>query len=158
MKTDRTISFIDEGEAESPDMSAANRLMNPIVSFLYRVSGGKVAGRLGKAPVMLLTTKGSKSGKQRTNPVLYLLDGEKIVTVASAGGAEKNPSWFVNLMHNPEAVVAIRKETRRVLARKASPEERQRLWPLVTAMFPGYANYAKKTTREIPVVILAPLK
>jgi deazaflavin-dependent oxidoreductase (nitroreductase family) len=139
-------------------MSAANRMSNPLVSFLYRASGGRIAGRMGKAPIMLLTTKGSKSGKQRTNPVLYMVDGENLVTVASAGGAEKNPSWFVNLMHNPEATVAIKKETKRVLARKASPEERQRLWPLLTAMFPNYGNYANKTKREIPVVILAPVK
>ena len=112
-------------------------------------------GRMGKAPIMLLTTTGFRSGKQRTNPVLYLVDGENLVTVASAGGAAKNPSWFVNLTHNPDAVVKIKSETRKVLARRASPEERSRLWPSLTEMFPGYANYAKKTKREIPVVILA---
>jgi deazaflavin-dependent oxidoreductase (nitroreductase family) len=73
--------------------------------FLYQISGGRIAGRLGKAPIMILTTKGSKSGKQRTSPVLYLVDGENLVTVASAGSAEKNPAWFANLMYNPEASV-----------------------------------------------------
>jgi F420H(2)-dependent quinone reductase len=136
-------------------LSAAVRIFNPVVMFLYRVSGGRIAGRMGKAPIMLLTTRGSKSGKSRTNPVLYLIDGEDLVTVASAGGAERNPSWYVNLMHNPDAVVVIKRETKRVRGRKASPEERSRLWPLVTAMFPNYAEYAKKTKREIPVVILA---
>jgi deazaflavin-dependent oxidoreductase (nitroreductase family) len=111
---------------------------------------------MGQAPIMLLTTKGSKSGKERTNPVLYMVDGANLVTVASAGGAERNPSWFVNLMHDPKAAVVIKRETRTVNARKASPEERKRLWPLLTAMFPRYADYAKKTKREIPVVILAP--
>ncbi len=139
-------------------MSAAGRIFNPIVLFLYRISGGRIAGRMGKAPIMILTTKGSRSGKNRTNPVLYLADGENLVTVASAGGAERNPSWFSNLMHNPDASVRIKRETRMVRAGKASPEERARLWPLLTSMFPRYADYAKKTSREIPVVILAPVK
>jgi deazaflavin-dependent oxidoreductase (nitroreductase family) len=130
--------------------------MNPIVSFLYRVSGGKVAGRMGKAPIMILTTTGSKSGKTRTNPVLYMMDGENLVTVASAGGADKNPSWFTNLMRNPDAVVTIKREKRKVKGRKASPEERERLWPQLTEMFPGYAGYEKKTKRKIPVVIFSP--
>lgn len=138
-------------------MSSA-RTINPIVMFLYRISGGRLAGRMGSAPIMILTSVGSKSGRKRTNPVLYLVDGENLVTVASAGGAEKNPTWYWNLMHNPEASVTVKRETKNVRARKASPEERQRLWPLLTAMFPRYAEYAKKTKREIPVVILAPSK
>ena len=144
--------------AEKPDLSAASRFFNSIVLFLYRISGGRIAGRMGKAPIMIITSKGSRSGKQRKNPVLYLADGENLVTVASAGGAEKNPSWYTNLMNNPEASVAIKRATRTVHARKASPQERERLWPLLTSMFPGYADYAKKTKREIPVVILAPAK
>jgi deazaflavin-dependent oxidoreductase (nitroreductase family) len=139
-------------------MSSANRTLNPLVSFLYRISGGRVPGRMGNAPIMLLTTTGFKSGKQRTNPVLYMINGKDLVTVASAGGADRNPSWFVNLMRNPEAVVTIKRKMRKVRARKASPEERDRLWPLLTEMFPGYAGYAKKTKREIPVVLLTPSK
>ena len=73
---------------------------------------------------MILTTKGSTSGKKRTNPVLYLVDGENLIIVASAGGAEKNPSWYTNLMHNPEASVTIKRAMRTVHARKASPQER----------------------------------
>jgi deazaflavin-dependent oxidoreductase (nitroreductase family) len=124
--------------------------------FLYRASGGRVAARMQKAPIMLLTTTGSKSGKPRTNPVLFIVDGGDLVTVASAGGAEKNPSWFVNLMHTPEAAVTIKRETRKVRARKASPEERARLWPRLAAAYTTYDDYAKKTKREIPVVILSP--
>jgi deazaflavin-dependent oxidoreductase (nitroreductase family) len=109
-----------------------------------------------KAPIMLLTTTGSKSGKPRTNPVLFIVDGADLATVASAGGAEKNPSWFVNLMHTPEATVKIKRETRKVRARKASPDERARLWPRLAAAYMTYNDYAKKTKREIPVVILSP--
>jgi len=137
-------------------LSTANRTLNPLVSFLYRISGGRVPARLGKAPIMLLTTTGSKSGKRRTNPALFIVDGADLATVASAGGAAKNPSWFVNLMHNPEATVTIKRETRKVRGRKASAEERKRLWPLLTAVFSNYEEYAKKTKREIPVVILSP--
>ncbi len=143
------------GGVGHPKLSTANRTLNPLVSFLYRISGGRVPARLGKAPIMLLTTTGSKSGKRRTNPVLYMVDGVNLVTVASAGGADKNPSWFVNLMHNPEAVVTIKREKRKVRARRATPDERIQLWPLLTTMFQGYDDYSKKTKREIPVVILA---
>jgi F420H(2)-dependent quinone reductase len=124
--------------------------------FLYRTSGGRIANRMGKAPIMLLTTTGFKSGTKRTNPVLYVVDGKDLATVASAGGAERNPAWFVNLMHDPEAIVTIKREKRKVRARKASPEERKRLWALLTAVYPTYDSYAKKTKREIPVVILSP--
>ncbi len=138
------------------EMVKAVQLMNGVVMFLYRASGGRVANRMQKAPIMLLTTVGSKSGKERTNPVLYVTDGEDLVTVASAGGAPKNPQWFVNLMHHPEAVVTIGKEKRKVSGRMASPEERSRLWQRLTAAYSAYEEYAKKTKREIPVVILTP--
>ncbi|MDG6925133.1 MAG: nitroreductase family deazaflavin-dependent oxidoreductase [Nitrososphaerota archaeon] len=137
-------------------MVKAVQLMNGMVMLLYRASGGRVANHMQKAPIMLLTTIGSKSGKERTNPVLYVTDGEDLVTVASAGGAPKNPQWFVNLMHRPEAVVTIGKEKRKVSGRVASPEERSRLWPRLTAVYSAYDEYAKKTKREIPVVILTP--
>jgi F420H(2)-dependent quinone reductase len=137
-------------------MVKAVRIMNSVVMFLYRASGGRVAARMQKAPIMLLTTTGSKSGKPRTNPVLFIVDGADLATVASAGGAEKNPSWFVNLMHTPEATVKIKRETRKVRARKASPDERARLWPRLAAAYTTYNDYAKKTKREIPVVILSP--
>jgi len=137
-------------------MVKAVRIMNSVVMFLYRASGGSVAARMQKAPIMLLTTTGSKSGKPRTNPVLFIVDGADLATVASAGGAEKNPSWFVNLMRTPEATVKIKRETRKVRARKASPDERARLWPRLAAAYMTYNDYAKKTKREIPVVILSP--
>jgi deazaflavin-dependent oxidoreductase (nitroreductase family) len=132
------------------------RFLNSVVMALYRASGGRIANHMQKAPIMLLTTVGSKSGKSRTNPVLYIDDGPNLVTVASAGGAEKNPSWFVNLMRHPDATVTIGREKRRVRGRKASPEERKRLWPMMTAVYSTYGDYAKKTDREIPVVILEP--
>jgi deazaflavin-dependent oxidoreductase (nitroreductase family) len=137
-------------------MVKAVRVLNSMVMLIYRTSGGRFAAHMQKAPIMLLTTTGSKSGKPRTNPVLYVKDGEDLATVASAGGAEKNPSWFMNLMHNPEAEVTIKRERRKVRGRKATPEERRRLWPVLAAAYTTYDDYVKKTKREIPVVILSP--
>jgi len=137
-------------------MLSANGALNPLVSFVYRITGGRVPSRMGALPVMLLTTTGFKSGRQRTNPVLYFIDGANLVTAASAGGSDKNPVWLTNLVHNPVAVLTIRRERRVVLAREATPEERDRLWPLLTERFRGYENYSKKTKRLIPVVIFSP--
>lgn len=137
-------------------MSIGFRIINSMVIFLYRLSGGRIANKMGRAPIILLTTTGSRSGKQRTNPVLFVVDGPNLATVASAGGAYRNPAWFMNLMRNPEAMVTIRRETRKVRARVATPEERSRLWPILAAAYPSYDDYQRKTKREIPVVILSP--
>ena len=106
------------------------------------------------SPVLLLTTKGRKTGKQRTVPLLYLADGDNIVLVASNGGATKHPTWWLNLQSNPEAQIQVRGVKRRVRAEKGSSEEKQRLWPQLTAMYPGYKKYQEITNRDIPVVIL----
>jgi deazaflavin-dependent oxidoreductase (nitroreductase family) len=120
------------------------------------VSGGRLAGRIaGGAPVLLLTTTGRKSGKQRTTPLLYLDDAGRYVVIASVGGAPKHPAWYLNLLTNPAATVEVGKRKLAVTAATASPEERARLWPLAVQMYAGYAGYQAKTTREIPVVILS---
>ena len=125
-------------------------------SAVYRASGGRVGGRMGGMPILLLTTTGRRSGKTRTNPLLYLSDGDAIVVVASNGGNAQMPFWWLNLTANPDATVELGGARSRVRARKAAPEERARLWPLFTARFAGYAKYEARTTREIPVVILEP--
>jgi deazaflavin-dependent oxidoreductase (nitroreductase family) len=107
-------------------------------------------------PVLLLTTTGRRSGKLRTTPLLYVRDGEAIVVVASNGGSDSFPAWWLNLQSKPQAEVEIRGTRTRVTARKASSAERARLWPKFTSGYPGYAKYATKTAREIPVVILEP--
>ena len=125
-------------------------------TFLYRLSGGKIAARIGKAPILLLNTTGRKTGIQRTTPLLYLKDGDNLILVASAGGAPTHPTWWLNLRANPQAEVEIGKQKLPVTARQANPEERAHFWPLLVNMYPGYAEYEKKTTREIPVVIVSP--
>jgi deazaflavin-dependent oxidoreductase (nitroreductase family) len=124
---------------------------------LFRASGGRLGGRLRKtAPVLLLTTTGRKSGKQRTTPLLYVEDGEQYVIIASVGGAPKHPAWYLNLQANPAATIQIGTRRIAVSAETATPEDRARLWPLATNMYSGYSDYQAKTSREIPVVVLTP--
>lgn len=132
------------------------KISSLIHRFWYRLTGGAMGGRVLGAPVLLLTTRGRKTGKQRTTPLLYLTDGEKLVIVASNGGADWDPAWWANLRQNPQAEVQVKKVKRWVRAEKASAEEKGRLWPLLTEMYSGYEGYQKGTEREIPVVILRP--
>ena len=124
---------------------------------IYRISRGKVAGRMFNSPVLLLTTTGRKSGQERTTPLLYLEDGENLVVVASVGGAPKHPDWYWNLKANPEARVEIEDRTLRVRAEEAKGEEKRRLWALLVMMYPPYEDYQRRTEREIPVFVLHPL-
>lgn len=109
---------------------------------------------MGKSPVLLLTTIGRKSGLPRTTPLMYLADGAHIILVASNGGAEKHPLWWRNLLANPHAEVQIGREQVRMTARQATSEEHAQLWPRLVAMYGPYADYQKRTSREIPVVVL----
>ena len=143
------------GHVRKPN-NRAMRFFTGVHVFFYRLSGGKLGGRFGKSPVLLLNTTGRKTGRQRTTPLLYLQDGDNLILVASYGGAPKHPVWWLNLQAKPEDEVEIGRKKLRVIARQADAVERERLWPLVVAMYGEYAEYQKKTTREIPVVILHP--
>jgi deazaflavin-dependent oxidoreductase (nitroreductase family) len=127
-------------------------------SFVYRLTDGKIWGRIGGGPVLLLTTTGRKSGKKRTVPLLYLEDGENLVVVASNGGTAAHPAWWLNLRVDPEATVEIGGRKLRVRAENAAPEEKERLWPRLVAMYSGYEAYRHRTDREIPVVLLRPVE
>jgi proline iminopeptidase len=104
--------------------------------------------------ILLLTTTGRVSGQETTSPLIYSLDGETPVIVASKGGAPDDPGWFKNLVKNPEVGVQIKGDRFRARARVAEGEERERLWRLMNEMWPHYAEYQEKTEREIPVVVL----
>ncbi len=125
-------------------------------SAVYRASAGKVWGTMFGAPVLLLQTKGRKSGVDRTTPLLYLKDGDDFVVVASAGGTPKHPAWWLNLKANPQTTVEVEGREVPVKAEEADPEERARLWPKLVEMYASYEDYQKKTDREIPVGILHP--
>ncbi len=116
-----------------------------------------VSRSLSGAPVLLLTTTGRKSGRPRTTPLNYLQDGESKVIVASNGGNDQHPAWYLNLRAKPDVEVQVGRERKRARAEVAVGEERARLWPLLVQMYSGYGEYQKEMKRTIPVVILRPL-
>lgn len=124
--------------------------------FWYRVSNGRIGGRFGKLNVLLLTTTGRKSGRPWTTPLTYLQDGENLVVIASNGGAARHPTWYLNLRADPAATLELPGRTISASAETASPEEKARLWPRIVEMYGGYADYQRRTSRDIPVVILRP--
>jgi F420H(2)-dependent quinone reductase len=132
------------------------RAMSGLNTALYRLTGGKVANRMGKAPILLLTVAGRRSGKRRTTPLLHGRDGDNYVVIASMGGAPKHPAWYHNLQ-GQEAEIQVGRKRLRVRARDAEGEERERLWALMVSLYPSYDSYQKKTERRIPVVVLEPV-
>lgn len=130
------------------------RIFGGIHRRVYQLTGGKVGGRIGKLPVLLLTTTGRKSGEPRTQPLAYTKTGNGYAVIASKGGSAQHPLWYLNLRATPLAEVAIGRETREVRARDAQGEERERLWRALADLYPGYDRYAQKTSRQIPVVVL----
>ncbi|MGH2795079.1 MAG: nitroreductase family deazaflavin-dependent oxidoreductase, partial [Actinomycetota bacterium] len=108
-------------------------------------------------PVLVLTTTGRKTGKRRTTMLTSpVQDGAKVVIVASYGGDDRHPTWFLNLRDNPAVEVTMRGSTRKMKAHVASIDEKARLWPKVTEKYSGYAAYQRRTDRDIPLVILEP--
>jgi deazaflavin-dependent oxidoreductase (nitroreductase family) len=122
----------------------------------FRSNGGKVGGQFEGAPLLLLHTTGAKSGQARVNPVMYLVDGHNFAVFASKGGAPTSPDWYHNLVANPRASIEVGDKTINVVAKAAEGETRERLWSLQKELYPGFADYEAKTTRQIPVVILEP--
>jgi len=130
------------------------RILGGVHRRIYRLTGGKVGGRLGKLPVLLLTTTGRKTGRPRTQPLVYTQVGDGYAVIASKGGAAQHPLWYLNLREDPSAAVTVGRETRKVRARDAEGGERERLWRTLADLYPGYERYAQKTSRRIPVVVL----
>ena len=135
-----------------PDMNDFNRA----VIEEFRANDGKVGGPFEGAPVLLLTATGAKSGERRTTPVMYLPDGERMVIFASFGGAPTNPAWYHNLVANPSASVEVGPDAVEVDAVVTSGEERDRLFRRQAELYPQFAEYEQKTTRQIPVIALVP--
>jgi F420H(2)-dependent quinone reductase len=125
-------------------------------TVLYRVSGGRLGGTRGGAPVLLLTATGRKSGRKITTPLIYLRNGAEYVVVASKGGYDKHPLWYLNLLANPASEVQVGGTKLATTARVANASERERLWPRLLEIYADYANYQSWTDREIPLVILSP--
>lgn len=133
--------------------------MNTVHRILLKLTGGRVGWNALGMPVLELTTTGRRSGQRRTAMLTApLVEADTYVIVASRGGDDTHPAWFLNLRDEPRVGVVMRggaPETR--LARVASPEERARMWPVIARRYPNYAGYQKRTTREIPLVLLEPL-
>ncbi|HEY5015043.1 MAG TPA: nitroreductase family deazaflavin-dependent oxidoreductase [Acidimicrobiia bacterium] len=120
----------------------------------FRANGGKVGGQFAGAPLLLLNTIGAKSGKERTNPMMYLPDGDRLIVFASKAGAPTNPDWYHNLVANPTATVEVGSDRYAVKATVLTGAERDRLYAKQAELYPGFAEYESKTTRTIPVVAL----
>ncbi|RLP86038.1 nitroreductase family deazaflavin-dependent oxidoreductase [Micromonospora sp. CV4] len=120
----------------------------------YVETGGAEGGTYHGYPALLLTTRGRRSGKLRRTALIYGRDGDTYLLVASNGGAVKHPAWYLNLSSDPAVEVQVGAERFAARARTATAEERVRLWPVMTAVFPTYARYQKGTDREIPVVVI----
>ncbi len=133
------------------------RFMLPISIFLYRISGGKIGGQVQGLPVLLLTTVGRKTGKTRITPLGYLEhDGSYIITATNAG-FDTFPAWFHNLKSHPQVALQVGDKQWAATAEVASPALRGQLWSRFVERAPGYGAYEKRTTREIPVVLLRPV-
>ncbi|HEX7975557.1 MAG TPA: nitroreductase family deazaflavin-dependent oxidoreductase [Anaerolineales bacterium] len=126
--------------------------------FLYRSTGGLLGGRIRGFNVLLLTTTGRKTGRQRTTPLGYLREGDSYVIIASNAGQKRNPGWYFNLQQNPLVQVQIGGRVLNARALTAQGDQRRQLWSRVVAEMPGYANYQKHTQREIPLVVLTPVE
>jgi F420H(2)-dependent quinone reductase len=131
-----------------------SRVVTAVHTQLYRRTGGKVGAKVGATTMGLLTTTGRKSGQPRTTPLNCMADGDRWLLVASYGGDDRDPQWFKNLQANADATLQVGPDTFPVRATVASPEEKATLWPKVVAAYKGYEGYQRKTSRDIPVVIL----
>ncbi len=129
-----------------------------IYILLYRLTGGKFGGKVQGLGVLLLTTTGRKTGQPRTTPLGYFEAEGNYVIIASNAGSDRHPAWFHNLRNNPHATIQINDRTFEVSAELAGPDQRGLLWARLVEIAPAYANYAKKTRREIPLITLRPVK
>ena len=135
----------------------ALRVVSALNVLIYHLSHGKLLGRFPSgAPVCLLTTRGRKSGRSRTVPLLYLADGNDFIVVASQGGRPQHPGWYFNLEVDPSAELTIGSRCLPVTARRVSEEEKAQLWPRLVEIHPPYRDYERRTTRLIPVIRLSP--
>ena len=123
---------------------------------LYRASGGRLGGRVNRAPVLLLTTTGRRSGQKRTAPVVYLEDGERLVVINTNAGNEKVPAWSLNLAADPKAEVEVGRRRLQVVARFAEGEERTELWRRHNEQYSGFDEYEAELDREPKVIVLEP--
>jgi len=137
-------------------ISRGARLAIRLHGAVFRLSGGRIGGRFGHLEQVLLTTTGRTTGEPRTTPLAVTPVGDRLVLIASAGGAPADPGWYRNLVAHPDVVVQRGAQARPMRARTAVGDERAELWAAAVANNAGYAGYQEKTTRQIPVVVCEP--
>jgi deazaflavin-dependent oxidoreductase (nitroreductase family) len=145
--------------ALAPPKSFRLKLSNVLTRLhvaCYRATGGRVGGRMFGMAVLLLDHVGRKTGRKRTTPLLYLCHGNDLVVVASRGGSDFTPAWWINLKARPQATVTVGRRRRSVVARETTPDERAELWPRLVAAHHDYALYETRTTRPLPVILFQP--
>ena len=130
------------------------RSLSRLHRILFQATGGRIGRRFVDNDMLLLSTTGRRSGKTHTVPLLYLDGGDTVVVIASWGGRDHHPDWYLNLLAHPAASINVRGTKRQLVARTADPTERAAWWPRVTAAYDGYTEYQSRTDREIPVVLL----
>jgi len=140
----------------APVRDRTAKYLSALHSVLYRSTRGLVGRRLVDNDMCLLTTTGRRSGKPHTVPLLYLRDGDRLVIVASWGGRDRHPQWYLNLLADPAATVQVLGERWSVQAETVGANDRASWWPRILDAYDGYAVYESRTDREIPVVFLNP--
>ena len=124
---------------------------------VFNATRSRLGGKIGGVPVVKLTTTGRKTGRQRDTMLMAPIhDDDRVVLVASKGGAPRDPAWYLNLRAHPQVTISRAGASRPMVARTASATEKAELWPAIVRAFKGYAGYQDKTDRDIPVVILEP--
>jgi len=124
----------------------------------FRANDGRVGGNFEGKTLLLLHTQGAKSGQERINPLACVKDGDRCVVIASKGGAPTHPDWYYNVIANPQVSVEVGTETFQAEASVAEEPERTRLYDKMVEVMPGFEGYRRNTTREIPVIVLIPMK
>jgi deazaflavin-dependent oxidoreductase (nitroreductase family) len=125
-------------------------------SMVYKLSGGRLMGKFMGRPVVLITMKGAKTGKNRVIPLMYVPYKEGVIIVASQGGAPKSPVWHKNLIENPDIVAQYRGKKMKLRARRVDDAEKAALWPICVEHYPDFEDYQNRTDRNIPVYVCEP--
>jgi F420H(2)-dependent quinone reductase len=144
-------------ELESTILKAFFRTFLSLFVWLYQRTNGKFGGKIQGLAVLLLTTTGRRTGKKRTTPLGYFEQDGYYVITASNAGSDSHPAWFYNLKSHPQVMLQIRDKQLTAIAEPANPTLRQQLWAELVKRAPGYGAYEKRTTREIPIVLLQPV-
>jgi len=141
---------------KNAEIAVGLRLLG-LLQFFYELSDGRIGSRVGPYKLLLLRTRGRRTGQLRTSELLYVEDGDNLVVIGSKGGSDAPPAWLLNLQATPGAQVQVGMRRFAVRARIAQGEEHQRLWRAASAVWPDYQRYQDRSSRQIPVVVLEPV-